>query len=862
MVSSYLQPSFAGGEISPSLQARTDVAAYHTWLHTAHNMIIHPQGGISNRPGTWYMATAKSTEAPCRLIPFSVSTDESYVLEMGACYLRFHTPGGPVLDGQGVVLELATPYAQEDLAQVQYAQYQSELYLAHHKYPLYKLTRVARGVFSLAQVTLKGGPFQPLNTDESRQLRVYPQTQTLESTGVAARLTLEPVNYSQWMVWGYFDGVRFYMSENFGLNIPALVSAFNTAYGSQGLTAYDLGSMIRIESSAEDGGDWNGKLFSIEYHQGFIDPPQAVFSQALSGGENAGVSTEVQTGNYVLESNAAYFTPEHVGGLFSLTHQVDAQFQSGSLGYESTSNTVSCGGGWTLRTSGTWTGQLVIEMSRDLGGTWQTYKILTRADGEDNFYLVGNTDEPEHMYQVRVRSVQITGEAGYELTSEAFSQRGIVKVTGYVSSTQLITSCEQAFGAQDWTFRWAAGSFSPAAGYPSCVFFYRDRLGLAATLSEPQTLWFSKSGNFTDFGRARDTLLDTDALSICLAGQQLNAIQAVVVSNRLLIFTTGSEWTLTCNGSFTLDHVQLEQQSQRGAYATLPVMIGGRALFVQARGSVLRDFYYDYSQAAYIGDDLTWQAKHLFAGRKVVEMAYQQEPDSVLWCRLDDGSIRSLTYMPEQGLLAWTHHTTQGTACSICSIAQEGKDQIWWVVLRKGKYLIERFCSRAEPTADLPGCFLDASVSYTFSQPQQELTGLTHLEGQEVVILADGNVVSAQIVTSGKVNLPLAATHIYVGLAYPAELVTLPVPRGIKKQRLVSVEIRLLNSRGGKIGTQTGALTELCQRTDEPYQAPVRLQSGPVHISLTDFHQTASGVRIVQDVPLPLTVLAVHTQFS
>ncbi len=864
MVVHYLQPSFTGGEISPSLRARTDASAYHTWVQTAQNMLIHPQGGISNRAGTQYKSLAKNTARPCRLIPFHLGKDEAYVIEAGERYFRFHTAGGPLENGQGNICEISTPYAQEDISRLQYAQYQSALYVAHGKYPLYKLTRTARGVFTWEEVSLKGGPFQPLNTCENHRMRVYAQTETLQSSGVAATLALEPVSYSQWMVWAYFDGTQFYASENFGLNIPAIVSAFNNTYASQGLTAYHLGSIIYVQSAAEDGGDWNGKVLSIEYHHGFMDAPTAVFSQALSGGENAGTITEVETGQYVLESDFAYFTPLHIGGKFSLTHNVDAQYQSGSLGYESTSTHLSCGGGWTLRTGGTWTGQLVVETSRDLGLTWQTHKILTRAEEEENLYIAGQIKDAENMYLLRVRSVQITGQATYELTAEAFIQRAVLQAVSYVSSTQLIVSCQQAFGSREWTYLWAEGSFSPAAGYPACVFFYRDRLGLAATTAEPQTLWFSKIGNFTDFGRARDTLLDTDCLSISLSGKHLNAVQSVLISNRLLVFTTGSEWTISCNGPFTLANIQLEQQSQRGASATAPVMIGGRGLFVQAGGSSLRDFYYDYAQASYIGDDLTWRAKHLFAGHTIVEMAFEQEPDSTLWCLLEDGSIRSLTYIPEQGILAWAHHVTQGIAHSICSLAQDGKDQIWWVVERNGKYIIERFFSRTEQ-ADLSGaCFLDAAVLYRFTQPRQQITGLTHLEGQTVCALADGNVVQGLVVTQGTVTLPVAACEAAVGLAYVSKLVTLPVAieKTARKQRLVAVQARLLNSRGGKIGTHEEALTELCQRTDEAYNAAVRLQTGPVEISLRDIHQQEPCVHIIQQDPLPLTLLALNTTLS
>ena len=101
MVQHHLQASFTGGEISPSLQTRVDAASYHTWLKSAQNMIVHPQGGMSNRPGTQYMGSAKQADKPCQLISFPISTQEGYVLELGAHYIRFFTTNGPVLNGSG-----------------------------------------------------------------------------------------------------------------------------------------------------------------------------------------------------------------------------------------------------------------------------------------------------------------------------------------------------------------------------------------------------------------------------------------------------------------------------------------------------------------------------------------------------------------------------------------------------------------------------------------------------------------------------------------------------------------------------------------------------------------------------------------
>ena len=83
----HLQPSFAGGEISPSLHGRVDSAAYGSWLKNAQNFYVHPQGGASNRPGTLYMGTAKLPAQACRVIPFVLGEDEAYVLELGEMYI-------------------------------------------------------------------------------------------------------------------------------------------------------------------------------------------------------------------------------------------------------------------------------------------------------------------------------------------------------------------------------------------------------------------------------------------------------------------------------------------------------------------------------------------------------------------------------------------------------------------------------------------------------------------------------------------------------------------------------------------------------------------------------------------------------
>ena len=858
MVLHRLQPSFTGGEVSPSLQIRVDAGSYHTWLKSAQNMIVHPQGGISNRPGTQYLGTAKHAGQHCRLLPFPISATEGYVLELGERYIRFFTGNGPVLDEENSPVELITPYAQDALGQICIAQYNNELYLAHPAYPLMRLTRTELGKFTLEEAPLRYGPFMPLNTDTAQQLRVYPQTSTVVTQGVPATLSFAPVNYPNLMVWAYFNGTRFYIGDDYGLKLADIADNFNVAYQAQGLSAFVEGNILRITSLAADGGNWNGKVLTLEYRSYFTGPADSTVTQVLSGGENAGTQTVVEPGRYVLESNTSRFTPGHVGGRFCLIHTVDANYQTGTLGYNTTSAALASGSDWTLRTSGNWTGTLTIEVSYDNGLTWQTHRVLSRANGEDNFYLVGNLNEPENKVLIRVRSGQNSGEAGYELSAQAFIQRGIVKVLSYISATQLLVEQERACGYDTWTSLWAEGSFSPVAGYPSCVFFYQDRLGLAGTKSEAQTLWFSKTGNFMDFGRARENLLSTDSLSVRLASTKLNAITAVVVLNKLIIFTRGSEWTLSCNGALSLDTIELAQQSERGAYGTAPLLVGNRVLFVQARGGVLRDFVYDYSTSSYVGDDLTLRAKHLFFNQTITQIAYAQEPDTLVWCMTQAGQLLSLTYVPEQGIYAWTHHQTAGSVVSICTLANQGQDELWLAVLRNGQVCVERLCRRLPEKDPQSGVFLDSSISVRNATASTQVAGLDHLEGQTVCALADGNVVHDLVVNHGQVTLPYAASYVHVGLPYTSFVETLPVYHSTaleRKQRYVSVRVYVLDSRGGSVGSCAEELTELVQRTQESYNQAVSLQTGSYKVVLAAGHTHEPSVYISQQDPLPLTVL-------
>ena len=161
-----VQPSFARGELSPSLHGRIDTAAYPTALKKCVNFVTRPTGGVVKRPGYRFRGYAKTNDVRTRLLPFIYSTETAYVVEMGAGYFRFWVNGAPLsVDGNPV--EVASPYGWDDLKEVRITQSADVLYLAHKNHPVKELRRTGATSFALRDFAYKRGPFRALNPDES-----------------------------------------------------------------------------------------------------------------------------------------------------------------------------------------------------------------------------------------------------------------------------------------------------------------------------------------------------------------------------------------------------------------------------------------------------------------------------------------------------------------------------------------------------------------------------------------------------------------------------------------------------------------------------------------------------------------------
>lgn len=265
------------------------------------------------------------------------------------------------------------------------------------------------------------------------------------------------------------------------------------------------------------------------------------------------------------------------------------------------------------------------------------------------------------------------------------------------------------------------GYFVGTNQVPGVVSYFQQRLILAGTNANPGKVWMSKTGFFKNF-TIRSPIQDDDSIVFEIAGKQVQDIKHIVDVGRLVIFTSGGEWTLEGSdlGVLTPTTLNLKQQSYNGASKLPPLVITNSCLYVQARGSIVRDFGYDFQSDGYKGNDLTIFNAHLFDGYNIDRWTYQQVPHSNIWAARDDGKFLCLTYIREQSLVAWSRHDMQdATVSDVCSISEDGEDYVYFLVTRTiggqtGNFertTIERMSSRQWSSVK-DAKFLDSSVTY------------------------------------------------------------------------------------------------------------------------------------------------------
>jgi hypothetical protein len=409
--------------------------------------------------------------------------------------------------------------------------------------------------------------------------------------------------------------------------------------------------------------------------------------------------------------------------------------------------------------------------------------------------------------------------------------------------------------------------------YPAATTYHEQRRWFAGSSDKPQVLWATRTGtekNLTNSVPSRED----DALELRIAASQYNQIRHLVALSDLIALTAGGEFRIYSEGApaITPTSVTIKPQGYSGANNVQPVVTQGSILYVQAQGSRVRELAYSWEANAYRTTDVSIMAPHRFNGYVLTQLAFTRAPDAMLWAIRDDGTLMGMTYVPDQQVFGWHAHDTDGTFESVCVVA-EGNEDVLYVVVRRtigGTQLryVERLHSRFF-TAQKDAFFVDSGLTYD-GTPVTSLSGLGHLEGKTVNILADGAVEPSKVVTGGQITLTTAASVIHVGLPITADLRTLPLAmegaqasgQGTVKN-VNKVHLRVSQSSIVKAGPDFTRLREYPARAvTDPYGSPPALRDGELSLAIDPSWNQDGAVCVRQDLPLPLTVLSMTLEIQ
>jgi hypothetical protein len=283
----------------------------------------------------------------------------------------------------------------------------------------------------------------------------------------------------------------------------------------------------------------------------------------------------------------------------------------------------------------------------------------------------------------------------------------------------------------------------------------------------------------------------------------------------------------------------------------------------------LRELGFNQDAGGYITGDLCLRAPHLFDGSRSSIWPTPRRRCRSSGAYLVGRQAARLTYVPEQEVGAWHQHDTEdGVFEYICAVPENGADVLY---ASSGATALgtERFIERMEPrqsTDSDSGFFVDCGLSYS-GAPATVFSGLDHLSGKDVVVLADGGVVEGLTVAGGSITLADARKRFTSGCASPATSDAAGRVRGAglragpaeERQQGVAA---LYSTRDVKAGRASPSLREYSPRTTEPYDSPPALITGEIGLSLTPSWSADGGVCIRHDEPLPFTLLSITPEHA
>ena len=864
-----LKESFNAGEFTPRLHSRYELAKYKNGCKTLTNFVPLPQGPVTRRPGTEYIAAVADSDSFARLIPFEFSEEDSYMLEFGPLTIRYYRNGAQLQspDAATVLLlhcdgaNLSTTITDDSpTPHTCTATGNAKLKTDQKKFGTAGCYFDGTGDY----ISVADSADFAFGTDELT-IDCWVRFDDISANRGICRQYVDDNNYTSFH-WQYAGILRFYhKSGGTDVNVvaswtPVIDTWYHVAvirgWGGAanawmltvngvaiGTSNTDAQSLSDLAAAFEVG---RGYIVDTNLMYGYIDEFRVSKDSARWTANFTPPTRQYPDGD---SSGTAYTTTS----TYTEAMLPDLQFvQSADVMYivhkDVVVRSLSRSGhvNWAIANV-SFTNAPTAWSAGDYPRTIEFY--------EDRLCFGGSPDQPD--------TIWTSDSSDYTHFNAQATLSGIT-IALVDSGPDTITDSGNGFVTAGFVAGMpitVSGSTASDATYTIATVVAGTITLIAADVLPAETA--GKKITLTGGAAA-----DDDAITLTLLARKVNDIQWLSSGRRLLAGTRGEEWWVAGPSDTEpitpSDHVA-RKDSAWGSERVMPVDIGDVVFYVQQGGRTIRELIYNFQSDKYVSSDMNVLSEHLTRTYSITAMAYQQQPYQVLWCVRSDGTVLALTYMKEHEVFGWSKHSFGGDGVveSVAVIPGDPEDEVWFVVKRTVNSSVVRYVERLKDfnfgTTLADAFFVDCGLTYD-STAATAISGLSHLEGEAVVALADGSVVTGLTVASGAIALTTAASKVHIGLANTPEFETLDVVtqdddgtlQGILK-RITNVSIRLINSMGGLFGPDSSTTDSI------DYRDETALFTGWVKdLSFDEQDDVTSTVYITCDEPLPLEIAAIN----